>query len=334
MEPENKNLAPSTQDTSTDPKVNAALLADLSTTDSQFAASLLDSIFIKKEKTTTSLTQPQINVVSKLITSVPTSVMKEAFLDNLSKTNKIKVVNMLNYSQQLLLFTFHNDTQFLTQLFKAYKETQQKQILSILYKKNPYLYESLKKEMKTKTHYIEHVKIEKSSDLTKTYKKERELILDIFQNPSIPKEVAFKESKRLLDHYDLNEVETFTFEIIDAFTDLNIDMNSPPTFLIYLKFYFFMASFLEVFPNTERILKPNLEKTVIFLSNLPSAEWIVKVLNQFPVKIIKLIKEILISYNRQTDSKIRNIYSKLLTTIITAVDSTDCGNVKFVFKNM
>ena len=65
MEPENKNLAPSTQDTSTDPKINAALLADLSTTDSQFAASLLDSIFIKKEKTTTPLTQPQINVVSK-----------------------------------------------------------------------------------------------------------------------------------------------------------------------------------------------------------------------------------------------------------------------------
>ena len=34
------------------PKVNADLLADLSDTDKQFAANLLESIFIKKEKTT------------------------------------------------------------------------------------------------------------------------------------------------------------------------------------------------------------------------------------------------------------------------------------------
>ncbi len=299
----------------------------------EFAGKYLADIFVEKKTRFTDLNDENLETISKLIQAVPTPLMKEAMLTYLDRATRSRVVNQLPIEEIHRLFSYHNDHGFLENIFKTLSQKEKKSVLKTVYSQNKALYAKLQRAEQPPQQQIEGVVIQKERVLEKIVEPKKQEVLDLLFNPHLSYEDAAKKGEGMFKHYEIEELDAFGQSIILAFSEYNVPMKDPATFLIHLKFYFFITSFLGHFPSLKKTIQPHIEALILSLRQLPNPEWIVKVLNQFPIDIIALVLKRLRHYEKIGNLEKRNTYCKLWNNIQSQIDRPEIGNVRFVVES-
>jgi len=90
---------------------------------------------------------------------------------------------------------------------------------------------------------------------------------------------------------------------------------SKEDFVIYLKFFYFIAGFLEGNTVLQKELMPLLEKVILMFKKFPDGAWIIKVLNQLPEMVKRAIMQRLQAYEQIRDFEKREMYCKILNKL-------------------
>ncbi len=164
-------------------------------------------------------------------------------------------------------------------------------------------------------------------------KKETEILLKWVQSPSKGIPHLIKKGASLRNTLSLEEMEILALEWIRVFHKTEIPFNSKDSCIQHLKFYFFIEPFLTLFPHLVSSLDPLMEELIVSLLQFPEGEWMARVMNQFPIPVIKLFLEKL----KQTETlpiKKRNHYTKVLQTLTCHMSAPEFLNLQTAYATL
>ena len=291
-------------------EIDETWLQGLNDTEVTFAGEYLEQLFLKSQRTFAPLSPNEINTISALFKAVPTVIMKEALIAYLPHKSKEAICHLLDDEDQLTVLTFHHDRPFLHTLFKSFTSKNQDLYLKIFYDTDRGLYNEYKPFKKQETILDGDIKITKKQLLPKEINNYLEDILNHIFDPKKTKQQILKDYESLEKHLELENLEQLTYSLLTLFIQQQYPMTNSNDFLSYLKFFLFIEHPLFLFSTLNTHLQPLLEHIIHNLSQLPSDEWVLKVLDQFPIYIIEHIIQLLKSYPSIKNQALRNRYLK------------------------
>ena len=88
---------------------------------------------------------------------------------------------------------------------------------------------------------------------------------------------------------------------------------------------------MPLFPSCEESLDSIIETKINVLSAFSSSDWLIKVINQYPIYFIKQLIKRLSKYERISQFEKRNRYCKLLKIIQDNMNHPDAADVRYAF---
>jgi hypothetical protein len=256
-----------------------------------------------------------IKLISKLVEAVNFGSLKKLVFKSLQASEQEVLWRELGIAEKEKFFGWYDDEERLILFFKKLKKTEQNRILKYWYFKNRKRYESLKEQLVDKVHMVGGILIKQEAALEKMLGKEKAEILDLIYKASVGKEEVLRMSQLKRDTYDVEEQVRLAKELIADFRKSKNVLASKEDFVIYLKFFYFIAGFLEGNTVLQKELTPLLERVILMFKKFPDGAWIIKVLNQLPEMVKGAIMQRLQAYEQIRDFEKREMYCKILNKI-------------------
>jgi hypothetical protein len=314
-------------------QINESYLKDMSDDQVLFSSQFLKEVFLY-DKTNILLSEENLEVVCRLFKAVTSSVLKKKILSHLSPTFQIKLRDQLDPKEQIAMILYANNLRLIKPLFMKLAKEQQQQILQNIYLTDKEKYKALKKAITPKLSLAGNVWVENTDTSDKLLENEKQALLNMFLDPKLSYEDTAISSKRFEKKYDMENLEIIIMSTAKEFIKQKMPMSDPQSFLVHLKFHYFMDSFIKLFPALSDILAELTDPTVFALKALPDGKWVVKVLNQFPIHMIKTTLNKLITYEKISDFNKRNTYCKILNEIKNNLEAKEASNIRFAFSQI
>jgi hypothetical protein len=312
--------------------VNEEALSGLSKDQIKYSGKFLEDIFLHRQTNIKELDDSQIKTVQTIIRAVDDLKMKQFILGQLDKSVRLTITKQMSAQEQLDLFNFMSmeDLDFLQTLFADLSKDSQFKILESLHTKDRKKYTSLKSLIQDKVSMVGNILVQQDNVLTQFIAKDKDILFAMINDKKLSSEDAAIFAKKIEKKYESKDLEKLGHLAIEYFTKLRVPFSDQASFSTHLKFYFFISGFLTALPGLTQPFNPLIHRIIDGLQNLPSNEWTMKVLNQFPIPIIELVLDQLINYEKISNSQKRNQYNKLLKMIKSNVRTQDVGNIQFV----
>ncbi|MBT7087352.1 hypothetical protein HN928_00085 [bacterium] len=256
-----------------------------------------------------------IKLISKLVEAVNFGSLKKLVFKSLQASEQEVLWRELGIAEKEKFFGWYDDEERLILFFKKLKKPEQNRILKYWYFKNRKRYEILKEQLVDKAHMVGGILIKQEAALEKMLNKEKAEILDLIYKVSVGKEEVLRLSELKRDTYDVEEQVRLAKELIVDFRKSKNVLVSKEDFVIYLKFFYFIAGFLEGNTVLQKELRPLLEKVILMFKKFPDGAWIIKVLNQLPEMVKRAIMQRLQAYEQIRDFEKREMYCKILNKL-------------------
>ncbi|MBT5988102.1 hypothetical protein HOG75_00110, partial [bacterium] len=256
-----------------------------------------------------------IKLISKLVEAVNFGSLKKLVFKSLQASEQEVLWRELGIAEKEKFFGWYDDEERLILFFKKLKKPEQNRILKYWYFKNRKRYEILKEQLVDKAHMVGGILIKQEAALEKMLGKEKAEILDLIYKVSVGKEEVLRLSELKRDTYDVEEQVRLAKELIVDFRKSKNVLVSKEDFVIYLKFFYFIAGFLEGNTVLQKELMPLLEKVILMFKKFPDGAWIIKVLNQLPEMVKRAIMQRLQAYEQIRDFEKREMYCKILNKL-------------------
>ncbi|MBT3260653.1 hypothetical protein HN362_00315, partial [bacterium] len=273
----------------------------------------LRNVFLIKKIRTEEL--KTIKLISKLVEAVNFGSLKKLVFKSLQASEQEVLWRELGIAEKEKFFGWYDDEERLILFFKKLKKPEQNRILKYWYFKNRKRYEILKEQLVDKVHMVGGILIKQEAALEKMLNKEKAEILDLIYKVSVGKEEVLRLSELKRDTYDVEEQVRLAKELIVDFRKSKNVLVSKEDFVIYLKFFYFIAGFLEGNTVLQKELMPLLEKVILMFKKFPDGAWIIKVLNQLPEMVKRAIMQRLQAYEQIRDFEKREMYCKILNKL-------------------
>ena len=273
----------------------------------------LRNVFLIKKIRTEEL--KTIKLISKLVEAVNFGSLKKLVFKSLQASEQEVLWRELGIAEKEKFFGWYDDEERLILFFKKLKKPEQNRILKYWYFKNRKRYEILKEQLVDKVHMVGGILIKQEAALEKMLNKEKAEILDLIYKVSVGKEEVLRLSELKRDTYDVEEQVRLAKELIVDFRKSKNVLASKEDFVIYLKFFYFIAGFLEGNTVLQKELRPLLEKVILMFKKFPDGAWIIKVLNQLPEMVKRAIMQRLQAYEQIRDFEKREMYCKILNKL-------------------
>lgn len=110
-------------------------------------------------------------------------------------------------------------------------------------------------------------------------------------------------------------LQALGLSVVKGFYQKKIPIKHVASFQRYLNFYTFIAPLSVRFQTVSEALLPVIDYTLLAIHQLPSQDWLIKVLNQFPLPILQVMTTRIADYEQQSSHKKRHAFFTLFQTI-------------------
>ncbi|MFC1771382.1 hypothetical protein ACFLZV_05805 [Candidatus Margulisiibacteriota bacterium] len=314
-------------------EIDEKYLKKLSDQEVLFSGQFLKDVFLYR-KTDISLSEEEQKTVYTLLQAATSPRLKDMIINHLYSSTQLKIRDGMSRKDQLDLLMYSTNIPLIIPIFKSLPKDKQKEYLEKIYFDNPQKHSDLKKAVTQKLSIAGNVWMEKHLVNETMLENEINSILNLFVDPKLSYEDTAIISRQIEKKYDLSHLEEIISKVSSQFIEMDIPMEDAQTFLIHLKFHYFIDVYLKSFPGLQSLLDPLVEKTIIALGKLPDQSWITRVLNQFPLHTIKIILTSLINSKELSDFNKQNTYSKILKGIKNNLEAPEAANIRFAFSQI
>ena len=294
-----------------------------------FSTKFLEDITIHKRKGLGPFSKDQIQTISQLMQLNPSINIHRLILNSLQLDMAYAVFELLPANLQDQCLSSITNNRLLHHIFQQMNADQKNELLKTLYQTNRPKYMFLKQFQDNKLQNLGGVIVQQASPLTAFIQKEVHRLLDIIEDPKTRLKQCTQSASQLIDQYDLDDIDQLAQTLIKEYAKLEIGHQSPKTFAIHLRFYFFITPFIEKLPSLESDLTPLLDEFIQSLTKLPSPDWVVRIMNQLPGYFIRLLISYFAAFDSIPQIDKRNMYCKLYKHIREHASIKDGENVKF-----
>jgi hypothetical protein len=315
-------------------EINESVLNDLSDSQIEFSGQFLEAVFLQNKTAQSHLSDSELDVVFRLIQAVQTPEMKRAILTGVGSSAQLKLAAKMNTDQLVDLFGYLDDIVVLRKIFKPLDRDVQNEILKAVYKTDRENYAELQTLVSDRVRRVGDVLVSKSPMLDKMLEREISALLDMIQSPKFAVEDAAISAKKMEKKYDISDQEKLCLALLSAFAKLKNPMKNPADFAVHLKFYFFLDPFLKTVSELDAKISPQIDAVISALQSMPNGEWIVRVLNQFPVSVIGAVLTRIAKGERSTSLPERSRHMQLMKEIKRLIESPEAENIRQAFSHI
>jgi hypothetical protein len=309
-------------------KIDSSKLSHLNQDQLKFSAEFLRKVFVEKEIFDDPLNDNKIETIQSIFLATPSQDMKKTLLSFLNHQNQYALLQTLPPTDINDLFDYYDNLIILKSLIKTFAPDRLKVVLQHLYKNDKEKYHELKGSLSTPISIVEGVIITQSSQMTTLIESDIEQLLKAFQSDSHFIKQMDGLARRMEKKYELENLELLVNTLVYRFDELSIGLRNAAEFAIHLKYYHFLYPFFRLFPDLGQKVGKGIDRLILSLEKLPTIEWVFKVLNQLPLKVIQLILDRLNNFERIRQFEKRNIYCKLLKSIQVNLERSSADRVK------
>ena len=314
--------------------INQKLLESFSSDQVMLASNFLETIYIHEQTNIELNNDNEISTFSTLIQASTVETMKCNLFFSLSVNSQKKCFSNLIYSDQSCLLLNVNNNNLLVSLFSTLEPSLQNEFLTTCFKTHVSIFNTIKRSLKPSFSIQNGLIIEKSKISPQQSDSYRNTLFSYLQDSSFTIEdiTTFVDSiQQSLDDDDLNDFVKLTFH---DFSNLRLSLNSKENFLSYLKFFHISVSLVVMFPNHSPTLDSIIEYFLLSLDTIKSPSWIIKILEQLPIYILKKCCTSISVYEKIKNNKKRNVYMKFYKLINDYLQSNSEGNIKIVMNQL
>jgi hypothetical protein len=314
-------------------KINKQYLKNLTQEEIEFSGDFLKTVFIEDKKNI-DLKEHKIQTVIAIFKAVTSWKMKTSIIESLNSKHQKEILTILTKKEKHEFLLLSSNSKLTKYIFKSYSEKEQQKLLKTLFNQNRAKYQELKNSITEKIQLVGPIWLEKNTSSDTSIENEKQHILNSILDSKLSFEDTAMLANRIKNNYELEDLEKIILSVAEHFTKLAMSMTNPETFLVHLKFHYFMSPFLKDFQKLQVLYKKLINECIFSLNTLPNEKWIIKVLNQFPLTIIKRILQTLMGHEKIADFNKRNIYCKILNKIKQNLDLKEAANIRFAFSQL
>lgn len=308
-----------------------AMFDEFSDDEQRFSGQLLETIFYHRKMNLDSFTASELDIIATLIQSFSAHDAKYHIFHCLSSSTRREVICRLPDSDQVDFFMYWDDTKQLTQIFSDMDIHHQKVVLENVYAQRKDIYSRLKPLVNDRLSMVNGIMIEKEHVLGAIMDREIQSVLTMVDDESSSLTSMSHYAQHLLDTYDIEDVDVFGKTLIVTFVRQRIPLRNKASFLKYLKLAHVLAPMDASITFDNRPYYVLVDRICIGLMGLPDVSWVIRVLNQFPVPMIRDVIRISASYERIASFEKRNLYCKLYTMIKKNMAAKNTDRIRLAF---
>ncbi|RAP31684.1 hypothetical protein DID76_02430 [Candidatus Marinamargulisbacteria bacterium SCGC AG-414-C22] len=315
--------------------IDRTFLDDLSQSDLQFATAVLKKIFVENDTNLVFEQDADCVTLVTLIRSAKVDQMKKRLFGAFSLAAQQQLLTHFDDTDQFVLVLSLSLLTEMKHHYDLFNDAVQKSFLDYFYTHHHLRYkEFLDLISGDSLHIRQGVIIDKVSvsmtDLLQDVSSLMDLIANDERNVTDVKEF----SQVLVSKYQDHEVTIFIREFIVRFFDLKLSLNHKKHFVMYLKFFNSILLFFVVKPELEEYVFETLDHFLMSLDVIKDATWRMKLLDQLPAYILKLILSRLQRYEKVSQSYQRNFFCKLLNELTEHTQADTKGHIRYVFDQL
>ena len=308
--------------------VDQKLLESFSSDQLIHASEFLEKIYVHDKTNIELNTENDITIFVTLIQASHNITMKQKLFFSLSVNSQKQCFTNLIYQDQANLLTSIKNNTLLIALFSLLEPSLQHEFLTNCFKTHIHIFNTIKTSLKPSFTMQHGLIIEKSKISQQQSDSYRNTLISYIKDPSfsIQDIVSFVDSlQQTLENDDL---DIFVRLIFDDFKALKLPLTSKEIFSSYLKFFHISVSLVVMFPNHSDTLDSIIEHFLLSLDSISSADWVLKILDQLPIYILKKCCTSISVYEKIKNNKKRNIYMKFYKLINDYIQSDSDSNIK------
>tara|TARA_Y100001970_G_C14194361_1_gene837207 strand:+ start:620 stop:1570 length:951 start_codon:yes stop_codon:yes gene_type:complete len=308
--------------------INRKILDSFSEKDVMLASTFLENIYIHDHTNIDLNTDEDLMIFSSLIQASSNNKMKYKLFLSLSVIAQKQCFPKLIYQDQCFLLTTIKNTQLLISLFSILETSLQHDFLTTCFKTHIDIFNKIKKSLKPSFKIQHGLIIEQSKITSQQSNSYLKTLLSYIQDPSFSVNdiTSFVDSlQQTLENDDLNYFVELTF---NEFSKLKLPLTSKESFSAYLKFFHISVSFVVMYPSHSPVLDTIIDYFLMSLESIKSDSWIIKILDQLPLYILKKCCASISLYEKIKHNKKRNLYMKYFKLIHSHIESGSKGNIK------
>tara|TARA_Y100000591_G_scaffold331771_1_gene366724 strand:- start:791 stop:1741 length:951 start_codon:yes stop_codon:yes gene_type:complete len=308
--------------------INRKILESFSDGDVKIAASFLENIYLHNHTNLDLNSDLDSTIFAKLIQASSNNSMKYRLFVSLSVISQKKCFANLIYSDQFILLTNIKNSQLLISLFLTLEKSLQHEFLTSCFKTHISIFNTIKKALKPsfKMNHgliVEQAKI--SSQQKLSYQK---TLLSYLQDPSFSIQDVNSFVDSLKETLEDDDLGNFVENLFTEFGKLKLPLSSKESFASYLKFFNIAVSLVVMYPSHSLLLDAIIDHFLLSLDTIQSDSWILKILEQLPIYILKKCCISISLYEKIKHNKKRNLFMKYYKLIHAHINSVSTGNLK------
>ena len=314
--------------------INDSLLKHIAPKELVKASEFLNAVFVENVSQLIVDSPDDIRLLALLVRASDTKSVKTGLFFSLDISSKKRCFEQLPFLDQYIVLLHCKNASLVFTLFQLLEPSLKEQCLDRCFQEDPEQFKFIKKALRPSLSFQQGVMIEKApvgnqscQDYAKTI---MEHLLDTTMSAQEIKAFVH-QLQNSLDDADLEIVASTLFRL---FYDKKLPLLSKDNFNAYLKFFDISVPLLVLFPHNMSSIDPILTHFLVSLDSLPSAEWIVKILDQVPLFILKKCCEKLSQHERIKSSKTRLLYAKFFAILTKQLDQDYASNIRTAFNQL
>jgi len=296
--------------------IDQSLLKTFNEEDVRKASYVLEQIFIKQEQQLQLDSEQDIQLLKALIKATDSLDTRYRIFDGFERTVQMKLFLLLPYDIQLQLLSEAKDGSLLSALYQSLEPSLQKQCLSDLFKANNTQYDRLKKTLLPSLKVEGGLVIGKAHLNTEHCFMYAKSLFDKCINLSFNKEKLAAYTQQLIDAMPQANLLKTSELFFRQFFEKNIPLSKKEDFAIYMRFFETALTLVVIHPNLMPLIDQTIDAFLLKLKQLPSDEWIAKILNQLPLFMLKKVCMRLKDYERIPNGAQRSLFCKYYKGIL------------------
>ena len=307
--------------------IREEFLTGLSEVQRVYLGGFLQAVFLDK-LTEVPVEEDEVPAVVAVVQAF-TSVAAQAMVLRVVSSGVVRAVPLEVLREFLAVCV---DESALRHVFLSLPNGDQKAVLSFLYRRSREAHRVLKELVTSRVKQVGGIAVKSSAVSEAVVRREVDQILSGFLSPSVGADAIQKIVERLIATYAVDDVDRVISGVLYDFDGSCPAMKDEASFLVHLKFYGFMDGFFGMFPELGSRLFSFLDAVIVSLLALPSPVWVMTVLGQFPVSIIRMVIVQLEQGSAQREFEKRGVYSKLLGIVSKNLSLKEAARVRAALK--
>jgi len=294
--------------------INTEILSALTPDDIQVATSYLEDVFVHQHLQQDPSAEC-LAIIARLIQSCSNPSLKKQLFLPLNPPDMTTCFLALPFAEQRLLLAIIENLRVLHLLHNQLDKAQQQDVLLHYYNHTPAAFIRLRQALNPRLAMQEGIVIEKSRISANQCELYAQRIIELMQGPQASLQEAGRYLHSLTDVLDIRDNEKLTEFIFRQFQQLNIRVDSKENFSVYLTFFELAIQRVVTHPIHTPLLHGILTPFLYQLTAIQSPHWILKLLDQLPLFILKKCIGLLSEHETIRDPKKRHAFLRLYQLI-------------------